>query len=96
MPLAVLYIPTYELIRHGGRLTESGMILVSRPIPFKFVRDVWFCVPDPDHLYKFATIQKILGYDLEDGPIANLTQFQRRTDSSEGHEHSIRVASRTT
>ena len=28
--VAVLYVPTYELVRHGGRSTESGMVLVSQ------------------------------------------------------------------
>ena len=59
-PLAVLYFPTPEIIRLGGKLTESGMVIVSRPIPFKFVKEIWFCIPDPDDMYAFETIETIL------------------------------------
>ena len=45
MPLAVLYIPTVDLIRLQGRITDSGNIIVNRPVPFNLVKEVWFCVP---------------------------------------------------
>ena len=55
MPLAVLYIPTPELLCFGGKKTESGMAIV-----------IWLCVPDPDERYAFETIEKTLDYELED------------------------------
>ena len=33
MPLVVLYV-----------LTDSGNIIVNRPVPFRLVKEVWFCV----------------------------------------------------
>ena len=63
----VLYIPAIDLIRPGGKLTGSGIVIVSRPIPFKLVREIWFCVRDPNDLYAFGISEKILeDYELED------------------------------
>ena len=37
-------------IRQGGRITDSGTILVSRPVPFKLVKEAWLLVPSSrDH-----------------------------------------------
>ena len=33
MPLVVLYVPSTDLIRQGGRITDSGYIIVNRPVP---------------------------------------------------------------
>ena len=44
-PLAVLYVPIIDNVRAGGRITESGIIVCSNPIPFRFVKEVWLCVP---------------------------------------------------
>ena len=46
MPLVVLYVPSTDLIRQGGRITDSGNIIVNRPVPFRLVKEVWFCVPE--------------------------------------------------
>ena len=43
----------------GGRVTENGTILVSRPIPFKLVKEAWFCVPKEEHRTTFDLIKKI-------------------------------------
>ena len=42
-------------------------MIVSRPIPFKLVREIWFCVHDLNDLYAFGISEKILeDYELED------------------------------
>ena len=38
MPLTVLHVPSTDLVRQGGRLTDSGNIIVSRPVPFNLVK----------------------------------------------------------
>ena len=45
-PLVARYIPTRDLVRVGGKVTNSGIIIVSRSIPFKFVKEKWICVPE--------------------------------------------------
>ena len=55
MPLAVLYVPSTNLIRQGGRITDSGNIIVSRPVPFNFVKEAWFCVPNDDDRRKLRS-----------------------------------------
>ena len=65
MPLLVIYVPSYVLLQYGATLTDSGVILVSRAIPFEQVRDAWVAVPQRDHRWKFATVRKILSMSLE-------------------------------
>ena len=66
MPLAVLYIPSADLIRQGGRITDSGNIIVSRPVPFNLVKESWFCVPKDNDRRGFELVEKIMGERLED------------------------------
>ena len=47
-------------------MTESGIIIANRPIPFRFVREIWLCIPDVTHRRRFAEVEKILDYELED------------------------------
>ena len=65
MPLAVLHVASNDLAREGGRVTDSGVIMVGRPVPFAFVKEVWFCVPDPRNTYSFALVEKIFDERLE-------------------------------
>ena len=58
MPMAVLYIPTVDLIRLQGRITDSGNIIVNRPVPFNLVEEVWFCVPKENDRRGFELIEK--------------------------------------
>ena len=66
LPLVVLYVPIIDIVRAGGRITESGIIVCSNPIPFRFVKEVWLCVPNDRHRRKFDLTEKILDYELED------------------------------
>ena len=66
MPLAVLYVPSTCLIRQGGRITDSGSIIVSRPVPFNFVKEAWFCVPNDNDRRNFDLIEKVMDERLED------------------------------
>ena len=66
MPLAVLYIPTVDLIRLQGRITDSSNIIVNRPVPFNLVKEVWFCVPKDNDRRGFELIEKIMDEQLED------------------------------
>ena len=66
MPLAVLYIPSADLIRQGGRITDSGNIIVSRPVPFNLVKESWFCVPKDNDRRGFELVEKIMDERLED------------------------------
>ena len=66
MPLAVLYIPTVDLVRLQGRITDSGNIIVNRPVPFSLVKEVWFCVPKDNDRRGFELIEKIMDERLED------------------------------
>ena len=66
LPLVTLYIPTIDLIRAGGKVTESGVILCSRPIPFRLVKEVWICLPSSERGQPFEQVEKILDYELED------------------------------
>ena len=49
MPLVALYIPSQDLVRQGGRIADSGTIVVSLPVPFKIVKEVWLLVPSSNH-----------------------------------------------
>ena len=64
--LVVFYIPTVDLVRLQGRITDSGNIIVNRPVPFSLVKEVWFCVPKDNDRRGFDHIEKIMGEDLED------------------------------
>ena len=66
MPLAVPYIPSADLIRQGGRITDCGNIIVSRPAPFNFVKEAWFCVPKDNDRRGFELVEKIMDERLED------------------------------
>ena len=66
MPLVVLYVPSTDLIRQGGRITDSGNIIVNRPVPFRFVKEVWFCVPEGNTEGKYEILEKIMDESLED------------------------------
>ena len=72
MPLAVLYIPSADLIRQGGRITDSGNIIVSRPVRFNLVKEAWFCVPkDNDRRGKIMNerLEDELVLDYQPSPI---------------------------
>ena len=66
MPLAVPYIPSADLIRQGGRITDCGNIIVSRPAPFNLVKEAWFCVPKDNDRRGFELVEKIMDERLED------------------------------
>ena len=66
MPMAVLYIPTVDLIRMQGRITDSGNIIVNRPVPFNLVKEIWFCVPKDNDRRGYELIEKIMDEQLED------------------------------
>ncbi|CAE7949678.1 unnamed protein product [Symbiodinium sp. KB8] len=66
LPLVVLYVPIIDIVIAGGRITESGIIVCSNPIPFRFVKEAWLCVPNDRHRYRFDLVEKILDYELED------------------------------
>ena len=55
-----------DLVRLQGRITDSGNIIVNRPVPFSLVKEVWFCVPKDNDRRGFDHIEKIMGEDLED------------------------------
>ena len=62
----VLYVSIRDLVRQGGRLTESGIVIVNRAIPFRRVREAWLGIPDVIHRWKFEEVEKVLDYELED------------------------------
>ena len=62
-PLVVLYVPINELVRMGGRITDSSNILLSRNVPFSLVKEVWFCAPNQNDNHSFEYVEKI--YDEE-------------------------------
>ena len=64
MPLTVLCIPSMDL--QGGRITDSGNIIVSRPVPFNLVKEAWFCVPKDNDRRGFELVEKIMDERLED------------------------------
>ena len=66
MPLVVLYAPSTDLLRQGGRITDSGNIIVNRPVPFRLVKEVWFCVPEGDIEGNCEILEKIMDESLED------------------------------
>ena len=66
MPMVVLYIPTVDLVRLQGRITDSGNITVNRPVPFSLVKEVWFCTPKDNDRRGFDHIEKIMDENLED------------------------------
>ena len=66
MPLVVLHVPVLDLVRLQGRITDSGNIIVSRPVPFSLVKEVWFCIPKDTDRKTFDHIEKVMDGDLED------------------------------
>ena len=66
LPMVTLYIPIIDLIRVGGKVSESGVILCSRTVPFHLVKEVWLCLPDTARGRTFDQVEKILDYELED------------------------------
>ncbi|OLP75894.1 hypothetical protein AK812_SmicGene44242 [Symbiodinium microadriaticum] len=65
-PLVTLYIPIIDLVRAGGRVTESGAIMCDRTLPFYLVKEMWLCIPGNDQSGGFRQVEKILDYELED------------------------------
>ena len=65
-PLVVLYVPIADLVRQGGKITEIGIIVANRPIPFKFVKEVWLCIPGVNSRRRCEEVEKTLDYELED------------------------------
>ena len=63
--LVTLYVPILDIIREG-KVTESGVIICSRTIPFRLVKELWVCLPDVKHHRSFEYVEKILDYELED------------------------------
>ena len=51
--------PSQDLVRQGGRITDSGAILVSRPVPFKLVKEACLLVPSSRDHRSFELIEKI-------------------------------------
>ena len=66
MPLVVLHVPALDLVRLQGRITDSGNIMVNRPVPFSLVKEVWFCIPKDTDRKTFDHIEKVMDGDLED------------------------------
>ena len=104
MPLVVLYVPSTDLIRQGGRITDSGNIIVNRPVPFRLVKEVWFCVPEGNSEGKYEILEKIMDESLEDelvldykaSPIFDGYKRYRTPAHVMTHDHSLRNADRTT
>ena len=57
---------TVDLVRLQGRITDSGNIIVNRPVPFSLVKEVWFCIPKDNDRRGFDHIEQIMDEDLED------------------------------
>ena len=84
-PMVVLYVPIRDLLRQGGKVTESGIVIVSRAVPFRLVKEVCLRIPDVNHRYKFEIVEKILDHELEyevcmtfsESPIASNYQSSR-------------------
>ncbi|CAE7452997.1 unnamed protein product, partial [Symbiodinium pilosum] len=72
MPLLVLYVPSYVLLSYGATLSDNGVYLVSRPIPFEQVRDAWIAVPQPNHAWRFREVRKILSDSLDNEIVENV------------------------
>eukprot|EP00439_Symbiodinium_sp_Y106_P043044 s1558_g5.t1 len=93
MPLVVLYV-----------LTDSGNIIVNRPVPFRLVKEVWFCVPEGNSEGKYEILEKIMDESLEDelvldykaSPIFDGYKRYRTPAHVMTHDHSLRNADRTT
>ena len=64
--MVTLYIPIVDLIREGGKVTESGAIMCDRTVPFYMVREMWMCIPGNNQSYGYEEVEKILDYELED------------------------------
>ncbi|CAE7243178.1 unnamed protein product [Symbiodinium sp. KB8] len=65
-PMVTLCIPVVDLIRAGGKVTESGVIMCERTIPFLLVKEIWLCIPDLTRRNVYEQVEKILDYELED------------------------------
>ena len=72
MPLLVLYVPSYVLLSYGATLSDNGVYLVSRPIPFEQVRDAWIAVPQRNHAWQFREVRKILSESLDNEIVENV------------------------
>ena len=48
-------------------MTESGVIMCERTIPFYLVKEIWLCTPDTERRHGYEQVEKILDYELEDG-----------------------------
>ena len=64
--MVTLYIPIIDLIREGGRVTESGAIKCDRTVPFHLVKEMWLGIPGNDQSGSYQEVEKILDYELED------------------------------
>ena len=65
-PMVTLHIPIVDLIREGGKVTESGVIMCDRTVPFYLVKEMWLCIPGNDRGDGYQEVEKILDYELED------------------------------
>ena len=72
VPLLVLYVPSFVLLSYGATLSDNGVYLVSRPIPFEQVRDAWIAVPQPNHAWRFREVRKILSDSLDNEIVENV------------------------
>ena len=101
MPLTVLYIPSMDLVRQGGSITDSGNIIVSRPVPFNLVKEAWFCVPKDNDRRGFELVEKIMDERLEDElvldyqPSPILRDFKKGPDAGSYHGPAMRHANWT-
>ena len=63
-PIAVLYVPAYELMRYNAVITINGMFLVQRQIPFEAVKHVWICMPSQGRYFEFSEVFKVYSKEL--------------------------------
>ena len=48
--------PDHRHHREGGKVTESGVVLCSRPIPFRLVKEVWIFLPSSERGQPFEQV----------------------------------------
>ena len=65
-PMVMLYILVVDLIRAGGNVTGSGVIMCAGTVPFSLVKEIWLCIPDTNRRNVYEQVEKILDYELED------------------------------
>ena len=47
-------------------MTQSGVIMCERTVPFSLVKEIWLCVPGSDRRNVYEQVEKILDSELED------------------------------